>query len=159
MRIITIAMLALLTTSAQANQSNLDVLANIEAGCAFSLSDDRVNFNSADYTPTSDPFGGKYKEITLSINCSKNTWYKVTASDIDKNNNSFTFNLNNIDLSNNSKLNYQVTRNGNLLAKLPINQMSAGKVVNVPLQISVDRSPYNPSAGDYTGGFELVFTY
>lgn len=159
MRIITIAMLALLTTSAQANQSNLDVKANIESGCSFNVSSDRVNFNTEDYTITADTLGGKGKDLKLNVNCSNGISYSIKAKDIDNNNNTTYFNLNHNDETNTSKFNYTVTSNGNNVFSSPIRQTSAGLYKTFPLRVSIARSSYNPSAGDYTGGFELVFTY
>lgn len=54
MKIITMTTLAIFSTIAQANQSDIDLKANIEAGCKFTLSDDKVNFNSADYQVRND---------------------------------------------------------------------------------------------------------
>lgn len=157
MRIITIAMLALLTTSAQANQSNINVNANIEAGCKFTLSDDKVNFNSADYPVKNDILAEKYKNIDLKINCSKSVRYSFTSKDLNSDTKTQYYLMTN-NIEDGSKFNYSITTGGNPLFTGRTGT-SVGKEVAYELRVSIAPSPYNPSSGDYTGGFELVFTY
>lgn len=157
MKIITIATFAFLTTIANANQSNIDVAANVEAGCKFTLSDDIVNFNSEDYPTKNDALGGKYKDINLKINCSKGVRYSFSSKDLDKTTSSYYYLMKN-NLDNNSKFNYSININGSLLHTGKA-ATSGGKEVQYDLRVSIASSPYNPSGGDYLGGFELVFTY
>lgn len=159
MRIITITMLSLLSTTIQAKDTNLDVRANVEGGCTYTLSTDKVNFNSADYEPTDDTLGGKSKIIDLSVNCSNGIRYKVQTKDLNTNTNNPFFELKHVEEDNNSKFTYSVTSGGNNVYALPISRISSGKPIVHELNVSVSRSSYNPEAGDYAGGFELVFTH
>jgi hypothetical protein len=157
MKIITIATLALFSTLAQANQSNIDVKANIEAGCKFTLSDDKVNFNSADYPVRNDALSGKFKNIDLRINCSKNIKYSFISKDLNSETKTQYYLLTN-NLEDGSKFNYSITTSGSPLFT-GRTATSAGKEVAYELRVSIAPSPYNPSTGDYSGSFELVFTY
>lgn len=157
MKIITITTLAIFSTIAQANQSDIDLKANIEAGCKFTLSDDRVNFNSADYQVRNDILAGKYKNIDLKINCSKGVRYSFTSKDLNSESKTQYYLMTN-NIEDGSKFNYSITTGGNPLFTGRTGT-SGGKEVAYELRVTIAPSPYNPSAGDYSGSFELVFTY
>lgn len=160
MKKILITAISLSAIFAQANNSNnLDVRANIESGCTFSTDKDKINFSSQDYTPTNDTLGGKSKDLELTINCSKGTRYTITTRDIDTANKDTSFIMKHVDENNPSIFKYQITNQGTLIARLPISQVSGGLVKKFNLSIGINRNSYNPSAGDYIGGFDLVFTY
>lgn len=149
--------IALISTSVFANNADIKLNANIENGCLLSVSNDKVNFNSADYPVRKDTLGGKFKTVDLNIICSKSTRFKVDIKDIDSTSTNQYFNLRNNDDS--SKIQYTVSSFGSLIYGKYIIETSSGKLRTFPLDISITVSPYNPANGNYYGGFELILTY